>query len=153
MNKSKKQNNLKLLLFNANGIKSKLSEFKFYCEEQKPDIIFLNEIKMNQENANFFLKMSNFQTFEKVRNNQGGGVAILVKNEIQVSLENFFDHLKIEIICLKIKNTQKNKEMLFITYYNPPNSTKRQNQLNIEVFKILYEKKAFHYGGGFKCLL
>ena len=68
--------------------KIKLNELKLFINEFKPDLISLQEVKLNQEQANLFLRFDSYSLYYKPRErnpHRGGGVTILVNNFIMVS--------------------------------------------------------------------
>lgn len=132
---------IKIILFNANSLASKIEEFEFYLHENNPDIVFVNELKMSQEEANYSLHFHNYACVEKVRNKHGGGVCILIKKNIEHTMLNEFDHLNIELVAIQIKNKYNKKPLILATYYNPPYNQKRPILLNEEIFRLLSNKK------------
>lgn len=76
------KNNLKIVTWNANSIKSKLHEFQSFLYANDYDIVGICETKTDE---NFKLKISGYKSYLKSRNNRGGGVAILVKQNIDHS--------------------------------------------------------------------
>ena len=85
-----------------------------------PDIISLQEIKLNTESANFKLRFSNYSTYVKARDSGsdwGGGIAILIKNNISHSQIINTDP-NIETIGLNVY--LPNLTLKFFSYYNPP---------------------------------
>lgn len=95
----------------------------------KPDFLSLNEIKCCEHWANEKLRIRGYNYVYKCRNNHGGGVALLVKEDIifnEINLEIFPD----EIVCIK---TMFDKSPFhIISYYNPPNK-----KLNHEIFNYI----------------
>ena len=67
---------------------SRLIELEIFLKKFDPDIISLQEIKLNTESANFKLRFSNYSTYVKARDSGsdwGGGIAVLIKNNISHS--------------------------------------------------------------------
>ena len=100
----------------------------------------MNETKINDLNANFlFNKLANYKFIHKQRNcnNGAGGVAIILKKNINFEQVNLFDELNLELLAINIKI---NREMLtIIAYYNPP-TLKVSEQLfeTIKTHKLNY---------------
>ena len=103
--------------YNINAVSPRLEELKLYIYQNKIDILLLNEIKLDQNNSNFFLNIEGFTTYDKPRTSHGGGVAILIKKEIDHFQIHDFDHLNLEILSIKIST--KKGDLLILTYYNP----------------------------------
>jgi exonuclease III len=114
-------NNFKIVHWNCNSINNKQDEFKLFIQKHKPEIILLNETKINDFNANiFFNQIFEYQFLHKQRcaKNGAGGVAILIKRGINFSLSSIFDHLNIELLAINVKINNKNIQV--VSYYNPP---------------------------------
>jgi exonuclease III len=98
----------------------------------KPDIVLINELKLDE---NFFLRFEGYNTYDKPRNQFGGGVAIVIKSAISQTQTNEFDDLNLELVSIKI-NCKKFGDVQIVTYYNPPSST-----LSLELFcRLSYSK-------------
>lgn len=133
-----KQNDLKILHWNANSIWNKQTELELLLNEHNPDFISLNETKLSEIKAFFVNKNSNYNFIFKSRNQieaNGGGVAILIKKTF--SYEEIIFDCDDEILGIKV-NIEKFK-LSFISYYCAPNKT-----LNINVLvKIINENKNY----------
>jgi len=102
---------------------SKCEELNEFIKKNNPDIISLNEVKMNQEESNYYLNFNNYKTYYKprVKNSRfGGGVALIIKKSIEHTESNILDHLNIETKEIKISTSNCN--FTIVTYYNPPNT-------------------------------
>lgn len=76
-------NSLKIVHWNCNSIVNKIHDLKIYISLHEPDIISLNELKINEIKANLlFNDIVNYNFVCKCRNNHGGGVVLLIKNAI-----------------------------------------------------------------------
>ena len=64
---------------NINAVSPRLEKLKLYIYQNKIEILLFNEIKIDQNNSNFFLYIEGFTTYDKPRPSHGGGVAILIK--------------------------------------------------------------------------
>ena len=129
--------NLIIIHWNCNSVYNKFEEFKIFLIKYNPDIVMLNETKINDFTANnLFNQLSNYKFLHKQRSekNGAGGVAILVKAEIQFETCNLFDNLELELIAIKIMVNKK--ELVVISYYNPPNC-----KLSEEIFNKLSQAK------------
>ncbi len=99
---------------------NRCKELEQFIDDSQPDIISLNEVKMNKEEANQFLNINNYSTYYKPRIKNsiyGGGVALIIKNTIEHTESNISNNESLETLELKIRIA--NKEIIFITYYNP----------------------------------
>ena len=85
---------------------SRLVALDFFLSETKPDIMCLNEVKYNQEEANLFLRFNYYYVYYKPRTlnpSDGGGVAILVRDGIPHTriLSGLADNLENVGICVE----------------------------------------------------
>ena len=90
--------------WNCNSIKNKIELLKFFLSNNKPDVVFLNEIKCNKVTCNLlFNEIKNYKCIYKYREkNNGGGVALLIKDEIQYDQCYLFENHNTEIIGIKV---------------------------------------------------
>ena len=112
--------------WNCNSIKNKELELKQFLEHNKSDFLSLNEIKCSTAWANELLNIDGYFTVAKCRNNRGGGVALLIKDNIEFS-KNDIDVKFEEIIGINCKIDQTNISVF--SYYNPSNK-----KINQEIF-------------------
>ena len=108
-----------------------LYEFKLFLEHFQPDIVSVQEIKMNQEQSNLFLRFDGYKVYYKPRKNGdpecGGGTAIIVKDSVNHSpiagLDKDLDHVGIKIetsdFCFNL-----------FSLYAPSNSLKKETILS-----------------------
>ena len=74
---------------------------------------------MDCTQSNIYLDFKNYQSVVKSRDRKGGGVAILIKNGIEFTLDSSFDHFSLELLCIQIK--LKDHPLYIFSLYNPPN--------------------------------
>ena len=86
----------------------------------------LNDIKCFEALANYHLKINGYQTIYKCRNDNGRGVAQIIRKDIEHEKINTKDITYAEIIKAKKIN---NKSISFFTYLKHP-----QNKINKEIF-------------------
>ena len=99
------------------------SELKQFLIDNKPDIFLLQEIKLDNAKANLRLRYEGYATYIKVRDTNpgfGGGVAILINEDIPHSLVENFD-TSLELIRLTVEFNRLSVDIM--TYYNPPDKT------------------------------
>ncbi|GFY77854.1 RNA-directed DNA polymerase from mobile element jockey [Trichonephila inaurata madagascariensis] len=107
---------LKIVTWNADGIRRKITELEDYVSRHDPDIVTLQETFLQPCNS---LNISNYTTYRNDRlTNRGGGTAILIKNSIA--------HHSIDIHTLTLENSAivikgKNK-VTICCIYRPPRS-------------------------------
>ena len=127
MGSTKYKENLSIFQWNCNNLVSKLDLFKLFLNTFKPDIVLLNELKVDEQRDNFFLNFTNYHKISKPRNNFGGGVAILIKQNLEFFQDLSLDHWGLELVGIKLK-----MDSIFLSIfclYNPPNRS-----LNYEFF-------------------
>ena len=96
-------------------------------------MICLNEIKQTEYMGNYNFDIFNYNTIFKVRvDNIGGGVAIIIKNNIKYEKIINFDHFESELVGVKL--THSDTEMVIFSLYNPPNKL-----LNLELLDKIEE--------------
>jgi hypothetical protein len=139
---------LSIMHWNCNSLLRKFIEFCVYIEEKKPDIILLNELKASQEIINSELNLRDYFLESKIREKNpeyGGGVAIYVRKGIIYDRIYDFEHLNLELICIRVKTEQ---DLLYIiAYYNPPDQI-----ISSEIFELLKNLTAkFILGGDLNC--
>ena len=136
-NKLKKtENNFNLIHWNPNSLNNKIDEFKLFCNKYKPHIVSINETKMSDFNANHILDINNYTTIHKSRSvniNGAGGVALLIRKDVNFIECNFFETLNVEICAINVN--LNGKDICIVSYYNPPNLS-----LNENIFNTLKQK-------------
>ncbi|GBL87378.1 hypothetical protein AVEN_112579-1 [Araneus ventricosus] len=75
---------LKIVFWNANGIKTKINEFRLFVNKYCPDAILLQETHLRPDRKIF---LANYNSYYSYRANQhpqhpSGGAAILIRNNI-----------------------------------------------------------------------
>jgi exonuclease III len=108
-----------------------------YLNEFKPDVFSLNELKLNEQEANYMLRFSNYVTYFKCRKKGGGGVALLIREGLDARRIGDFDNFNVEIVSAVIKLDEI--KVLVMSYYNPPDQS-----LNEGLFYEI-EEKFRHY--------
>ena len=129
-NSNSKKSSLLLVQWNCNYVLNKIPLLKDYLERLKPDVMLLNEIKLEKGTANFHLDFPGYICISKERNSRGGGVAVLVRRELDFVEDRSFDSLGMEIVAIKLKLS--NRSISIIGLYNPP-----KDELKTELFRIL----------------
>ena len=78
--------NMRIYYTNIRGIKSKKKSLKAIVEQYKPDVIGIVETHLGEKEK---FELEGYEMWRNDRNEEGGGVAVAVKNKYQ--------HLVIEI--------------------------------------------------------
>ncbi|GFT01598.1 probable RNA-directed DNA polymerase from transposon X-element [Trichonephila clavipes] len=122
---------LSLCSWNANGIKSKLFEFKIFVEKHCPDILLIQETHLRPSQR---FNICNYNCYRNDRITDGpasGGTLILIKNTIPHCTPHTppLQHIEATTITLNPPNVNP----LTITYiYIPPHSDKFAFTLDLE---------------------
>ena len=134
MNNINSTSKIKIIHWNCFKLnQNKCKEIEHFLNENSPDILCLNEVKLDQNKANYFLNFVNYITLYKPRpinSNYGGGVAMLIRSNLYFIEINIFSNVRLELVEIKIKLAQRDCHIL--AYYNPPNI-----ELSEAVFKTL----------------
>lgn len=122
---------IKLVNWNANGMKSKKSTVIEFLSRHKIDIACITETHL--KNTDKF-KINGFNTYRTDRDSthSSGGVAILIKKNIKHHQSTIPDMINLEAIAITISTNRQ--EIKIISAYNPPNK-KIQNEDISGLFK------------------
>lgn len=139
---SKYCNKIKIAAWNSQSIYNKIGEVEDFTQKHNIDILMLNETWL-KNNKKIYIK--GFKCIRKDRKNEnGGGVAILIKNSYRFNVETLNTITSIEHLTISIKNTN-NEEIYLTSLYNRP-----QNKLNIfELEEICKQKNKIIIAGDF----
>ena len=150
------RNNLRVMYTNIDGIISSLLELKDYIRNSKPDVVCLTETKLKE--GLHLRSIEGYNTWRKDRKGKsGGGVLILVKDNILVEEVEFGDEIA-EVICIVIKTKSKERRKIIVTYIPPRTNTwelERYKEMQCEVWRCLddmiRESKKVLLVGDFNC--
>jgi hypothetical protein len=95
---------------------------------------------MDQSLSSFYLDFPGYFALTKPRNIYGGGVAVLVRSNLDYIEDHSLDHLQLELISIRIKLAEK--ETIIVSLYNPPSQ-----EISTELFEILNKSPALVLGG------
>ena len=117
------------------GLISSLIEFKDYLQTNKPDVVCITETKLKDEIKVQFVK-EGYDTWRRDRKGKGGGgVMILVKQNITVDKVEYGDGMA-ETISVAIKSKGSNKKRKIVVTYVPP----RTNAWEINEYKQMQQE-------------
>ena len=74
------ENQINVLTWNANSIKEKINELKVEIFNNNHDVISISETRIDDK---YTLSKIGYKVYRFDRNSRGGGVALLVKNNIK----------------------------------------------------------------------
>ena len=113
--------NLKVVHWNCFKLtEARIFQFELFLNSVEPDIFSIQEIKLNEAEANFKIRFPKYATYIKTRNknsDKGGGICILIKSNIPHILLDI--NINLEIIGLRLE-VCKDFFINFFSYYSPP---------------------------------
>ncbi|GBN17069.1 hypothetical protein AVEN_153817-1 [Araneus ventricosus] len=112
---------LKIVFWNANGLKTKINEFRFFANKYCPDAIVLQDTHLIPDRKIF---LANYNSYYSYRANQhpqhpSGGTAILIINNIphnQITPPNL-GYLDACVVAINFKNQDP---ITLTSIYVPP---------------------------------
>lgn len=120
--------NLRLLLWNINGIQNKTQELSQYLTDYNIHIALISETHLK---ANKDLKFPNYSTYRKYRDTIGGGVAIIIQKSLpHYQLPNTTNDTRLEQTGVKIL-LPNNKNINIHSIYSPPSAKLDENELEV----------------------
>lgn len=135
---------LRIINVNARSVANKTEQLEILLLQHDPHVAVITETWLHSEITDDLIFPPSYKVFRKDRPSRGGGVAVLIKNNIQaVSLEDVPD---LECLCMKLFCWGH----CFILYavYRPPNVT--QDYLtNLQVHMSNYKKSKILLFGDF----
>lgn len=122
-----KTKTLKILNFNANGVKNQKEEIKTFLQLQNIDIAIITETHLRASDK---FKIANYVTHRKDRKDrQGGGVAILIKKNIKhYPYPNTEENHNMETTGIQIDNEKL--KMKIYAIYCPPKADIDEKELD-----------------------
>ena len=134
----------KMLYANIRGVKGKRSSLIEHLHAEKPEICLLTETLLQSDNA---LNISGYTFFGKARTDRkGGGVGILVQNEIRNKIIPHTSDRSIEITWISVQ--RQNMVPLFIgCYYGKQESRCSKDEIQNEMNLLSEEIEEFQKEG------
>lgn len=126
---------LKIVTWNANSIKNKLKEFKNFLYENDYDIAGICETKTDK---NYKMNIPGYKVYINSRNNRGGGVAIVIKQNIDHTYYKKISKGNLEFIGVRIATNSSN--LVIGQVYKPP----KKHLVAEELKSILLLKKMLY---------
>ena len=144
------KNNLLVGHWNCRSINNKKLIFSKFLRDNQFDIFCLNETKLDNTNKRIF-EMNNYNIVTKNRNRHGGGVAILIKNNLKFNLIHELIDSDFEMVGVNVKLALTSINI--ISFYLPPDNQKNKvrNQLSNELFDKLDKLKPYILVGDLNC--
>ena len=112
------RDNLRVMYTNIDGIVSSFLELKDYIRNNNPDVICLTETKLKEE-IQLGIISEGYNTWRKDRKGKcGGGVLIMVKDDILVEEVEFRDGMA-EVLSIVIQTKDRERRKIIVTYVPP----------------------------------
>ena len=128
------RNTLKIMYTNVDGLISSLLELKDYLRTSKPDVVGIVETKLKEEIKVDFTK-EGYNTWRRDRKGMGGGgVMLLVKEDIVVEEVEYGDGLA-EIASVIIRTGGSEKRKIIVVYIPP-----KTNMWEINTYKNMHNE-------------
>ena len=121
---------------NIRGMKGKVNGLTQVLHEHEPQIFLLTETQLK---SNTGIKIKGYTVYSKVRTeNSGGGVAILVRNDILKHVAPHISDRKIEIIWVSIR--RKQQQPIFVGSYYGKQETRTSKEEIEKEMELLQEE-------------
>lgn len=114
---SNKQNNIKLLNWNANGLKRQTLTFELFLQQHKIDIACVTETHL-VINEKFYIRGYKIYRNDRPSETAAGGVAVLISNKIKHVPIDSPNSINLETIA--ISTVLFDKPHNIISAYKPP---------------------------------
>lgn len=136
---------VKIIYWNANGVRLKIPELKLLILKEDIDILLINETHLKNYNA-YILNIPGYMMYHTERNDGAkGGTAIIIKQTIDHMQLNEIQTKNLEHTIIKAKIGQQ--EITLVSAYNSPN--RQKPLLNSDLDKILRTSKPTIVAGDF----
>ena len=114
---------MSLAFLNIRGLQKHIDELRSFVSERGIiHIMAINETKLSKYSPDCLVSINDFAVERKDRNEDGGGVAIYIRNTINYKLvENLPQHT-LELMCVEIV-PKRAKPFFLVCWYRPPSST------------------------------
>ena len=103
-----KNQTLKIIHWNCRSIYKRKSNIIQFLDEEKPDILLLNEINCQDHIINMLSHLTNYSIEAKCRTNKGGGVCLFIKEKIDYNLIKTPNNIEILGVQININNEKIN---------------------------------------------
>ena len=120
-------NGLKCVLLNARSIVNKRPQLQSLIQCDQPDLIAITESHLSPDILDTEIVDSSYSLFRRDRNRHGGGVMIIVRNNLPATRRHDLEFDNAELLWIEI--SLRNKSILFGVLYRPPTSTDNLTEL------------------------
>lgn len=135
------KNRLSILCWNAQGIRSKLTEFFYLLQDINIDICLISETWLNQGHR---MATPDYSIYRNDRHGRlGGGVAICIKNSISHRLLPDFKTKTIESIGVEVQGPQSKVILIAVYFPGTALSTTKLKQFKADLKVLTSLKNSF----------
>ena len=123
---------LKCIYTNVDGLNAiKGSELSILMQLEDPDVVFIVETKLDgQDITSQYLTCNGYRIYRKDRNGHGGGVLLMVKEELET---RDLVHITPEVEAVGCEVRQGNSVIPLLCVYRPPGAPERYNKMISQV--------------------
>ncbi|XP_059819321.1 uncharacterized protein LOC132390792 [Hypanus sabinus] len=115
-------NGLKTLYLNARSVRNKADEFEAQVRMGNYDVAGITETRLKGDQT-WEMNVQEYTCYRRDRNvGRGGGVALLVRNEIQSFARGDIGSGEVESVWIELRNSKDKRTQMGVVY-RPPNSS------------------------------
>ena len=113
---------LNIYSLNIDGLLSDTDEFRIFIDDHRPDIICVNETKIDDKIRDSDIEVDNYLLVRKDRNSDGSGVAIYIYilKDLEFALRNDLMTYNLENVTIQLK-IGNYRSFIVTALYRPPN--------------------------------
>lgn len=143
-------NKIKIITWNARGIRSKATEFFNFINSNKIDIALITETGL-KSNLKFYNDNYNCYRLDR-EHSRGGGVAIVINKKLKVTQMSTSNCKAIETIGVEITNNIDEPIKIICAYFPGGSSNKyTKNLLRTDILKLTRLRGNYIIGGDLNC--
>ena len=115
------QRGFKIASLNIVSLVKHIDDLRVYTSDQRLDILSINETRLDSSIKDEEVELSGYKIIRRDRNRFGGGVALYVRNSINVNFRSDLSTDKLEAISIEIIKP-KSKPFIITAAYRPPSA-------------------------------
>ena len=135
-----KGRNFKIMSLNIYTLMKHLDELRVLADHQKPDILAINETKIDDKVSDQEIAIDGYYVERRDRNQFGGGVAMYIHNSVEYKIRDDLRNFEIECLTIQVK-IGMSKPFLVSSLYSPHNTTDHLNKIDFLIACIDTENK------------
>ena len=135
-----KGRDFKIMSLNKYRLMKHLDELRVLADHQKPDILAINETKIDDKISDQEIAIDGYYVERRDRNQFGGGVAMYIHNSVEYKIRDDLMNFENECLTIQIK-IGMSKPFLVTSLYSPNNTTDHLNKTDSLIACIDTENK------------